>query len=227
MREKMRERRAHIAASKLDRVIPAIGRSPVRPSAGKRSDPLRSEPVYPAPTTSTPRDTGAENTVIPLAVRPPVIHAGVAARRHLLNDNKRLRDEGLPDAEAQARLTQQRAEHQKQTQTEQHERAIRSLAPQFMHEARRRLSQGGSYREEDVMPTAMQLAERSLHTAQLPRQADPAPKLLTTPYRQERGQQAQPITWGRVNAPAGTPRTELSADVQRQIAALVGEWRRR
>lgn len=184
------------------------------------------EGSIPSPAThaTTPASTPPPTT--PRLPRSPTENTRTPGRRQLREGYWRERDAGLSDTQAQARIKEQRAEQQRQAQHDHHEREIRHLAPQFIAQARARLSQCGFYREEDVLPAAMQLAEHSLHVAQTPRQADPLPKLITAPRpRPERGQVALPIAFGRVKAPAGSDRVKLSpkqqAEIDRMLRAII------
>jgi hypothetical protein len=189
---------------------------------GEARQPARAH--NPAPLGSTPTPA----TIVPTPMG-PMRPTSLSPRRQLLDTYTRLRDAGHTDTGAQAQLTHQRAKQRQQAQRDAHEREVGRLAPHFVAEARRQLSQGGSYTEVEVWPAARALAEHHLHDRQSARQADPAPKLLAAPgYRapgQVRGQPALPITFGRIPAPIVQPFTTLSpvqaAEVRRQLEVLL------
>ena len=196
MRQKMRERRTQIAASKLDRVIPAGVESPVRPHEGKRSDSLRSESVYSVPATSTSPATRAEHAVIPPAVRPLVIPAHPSGRHRLLKQYSDLRAGGHDDSSAQAQLTQLRSQQQRQAQLDAHKREIAHLAPRFLGPARAYLSRGGAYREDQVPVVARQMAERTMLLKPPPLLKSPETLLLPS------------VAGGLVAVTTGFPKTD-------------------
>jgi DNA-binding TFAR19-related protein (PDSD5 family) len=88
----------------------------------------------------------------------------------------RLRSMGYSDVQAHAELA-----HQREAQAEERHQQVEAIAADVMlatlarryePEARRRLSQAGAYREDQVKPAALQLARWALHQRQPARLPD-------------------------------------------------------
>jgi|GEM_PF-6973816 len=204
MRQKMRERRAAAKAQ----AVPVVN-AQVRP-AQENARPAIIPDVMPE--TAGP--------VRPLR----------ADRRQLRGDYWQRRDAGEDDSAAQAgalqRSTVTRQERQRQAQREQYERELADLAPQFVIEARRRLSTLGGYNEADVWPAAYQLAAQTIRQRQRPRLPDAMPKRLAAPvpFRLPPEQQAGFIWMGRlrrVGHALGDGRNAVQEESRNAVRALI------
>lgn len=176
--------------SERERQGPAFGRAPAAASSSPARSAPRAEQSAPyrellSPAIAQRRRSDTRTRPAPerrASPERPTPAASSSPRRQLLLDYQRERAAGRDDAAAQAATLHAQAERTARAAIEREEREVLQLAPQFVAEARRRLSMGGFYNELDVWPAAAQLARQELRHRQAPRHGD-TPRSLLAPRR--------------------------------------------
>jgi hypothetical protein len=132
----------------------------------------------------------------------PSLNHDEPRRADLLRTYQDLRGRGLDETAAKTELQRQRNQQRRQTEQQRQKGQLQALALLKVGEARRRLSMGGSYGEDEIWPAALQLARAELRQRQRPRLPDPTPKRLAAPMpKPPHVQRAGPVWTGRL-APA-------------------------